>query len=459
MNNMSRVSQLAVRLMTSWKWQGRARHAILRSKQMRFIRLNLLAAVLITSCFSCVDQTHAGLLDRWASGRAGGSKLTRGGPRRWFGKHQRYAEGGYPSSAAPYANRGTPYAGNPWENGGSGYVNYGDTCAGPHWWDFMANSVFIKRDANNHIRRDLMSQGIRGFGPPNTILATDDVDFNYEAGFEVGGRFQMSAVHSLEAIYMGALDWDDRVVRVTNSHDFYSAFSDFGNRPFGGFEDSDQASITTLDYDSELDSVEVNYRQNWARARRKTFGSWLCGVRYFRIDESLSHHIDVLPHFDPINGVDRETEFTQYDIDVVNHLVGFQVGSEFTHCFLPGFTFGGEVKSGVYGDRGRQQSQLTSTTLIDDPISESAKDTGFSYVSDASVFALWQFHPLWKLRVGYEVMWFHNVASAASNYNSDSPYLNEPSSGPLLSPLREVDLNDHDNMLFHGFHVGVEFGW
>lgn len=433
---------------------------------MRSLWLKMLAvSVLLGSVFAS-STTAGGLLDAfgWSRGGLGcgpgvGSRLNPLNALKQLAGSECGQEG-YPAAAAPYPGYGPPSVPNQWAGGGTGYSDMGGTCCGPHMWDFMAEAVFLRREFSAGDEIGLMSQGIQGLGPPNLVQTTSSNDFNFEPGFRVGGRFQMSAVHSLEAIYLGGLDWDDRDQVTTPDHDLFSAFSDFGNMPFGGFEDSDQASIATLLYDSELDSVELNYRRAWMLPDQRTTGSILCGLRYVRIDEALNHRIDVLPHFDPINMVDRFTEFTEYDIATRNHLIGFQTGAEIVRCLSPGILFGGEIKGGLFGNNASQDSVLNSTTLsTTEAIVEGESDTGLAFMTDARAFLLWQFHPLWKLKVGYEAMLFSQVATASSNYNPNPPFLNGPNSFPIPMPLRVVGLDDHDTALYHGFHIGFEMGW
>ncbi len=437
--------------------------------------LHILTVLILTGSMSVETCQAFGLLDSWAggnscppaAGRGLGGGLLGGGlnfnPMASLqglasgGVASPCGRGGYPAAAAPFGPGGPPNVPNQWAGGGSGYANLGGTCCGPHWWDFMAQAVFLKREFRGN-GQGLMSEGIRGLAPPNIVQSTQSNDFNFEPGFKVGGRYQMSAVHSLEGIYMGGLDWDDRDVVTSTMHDLYSAFSDFGNSPFGGFEDSDQASISTLDYDSELDSAEVNYRRVWALQDQKTSGSLMCGFRYVRIDESLNHRIDVLPHFDPISMVNRFSEFTDYNIQTTNNMFGFQVGAELVSCLSEGIFFGGEFKGGLFANRAEQDSILDSTTLTE-AINEASRDVGASFMTDANVFLLWQFHPMWKMRVGYEVLFFSQVATAGGNYNANPPNINGPNSFPIPMPLRVVDVDDHDTALYHGFHLGVEFGW
>ncbi|MEM7312042.1 MAG: BBP7 family outer membrane beta-barrel protein [Planctomycetota bacterium] len=365
--------------------------------------------------------------------------------------------GRYPASMAhpPFAGGGAPPQ-DVWQSG-VGYQNLGVAgCSGPHEYDFFFDTVYFRRAKGRNV--GLMSDGIRGLADPNLVLQTDGIDYNFEPGYRIGGRFQLSAVHSIEAEYLGGVDWDDRITRFSATNELYSVFSDFGNLPFGGFEDSDQASSTTLSMDSELDSAEFNYRKSWSTQDFMTSGSWLCGIRYLRVDESLQHRIDVTPHFDPINLINRAAEFTQYDIRANNSLFGPQIGAELLRCLSCGISLGMEGKLGVFANRTSLRSTLQATTL--GTLVENDQSRELAFMGDGSAFLLWKFHPLWSLRAGYEVLWVGNVATAAANYNS-APFLNtDPLGNPVaVGTTRAVNTKDDDNLLYNGFFVGVEFGW
>lgn len=345
-----------------------------------------------------------------------------------------------------------PGAGD-WGGGGTGY-QLGGSCCGPHWYDFAIQGVFMLRDGGD--AQGLMSRGIRGNAAPNIVQSTDSTDFNYEAGIRVAGRFQTSALHSIEAIYLGGLDWDDRSVVTDDQHNLYSVFSDFGNDPFGGFEDSDQASISTIDYDSELDSVELNFRRAIAPTSERFHSSLLWGFRYLRIDESLNHRITVLAHFDDINQVPREDEFTNYQIAVTNDMLGLQAGGESIVCLSPGIQFGAEGKLGVFGTNIDLSSALNSTTL-DPGLVENDSDGTVSFMSDANLFMLWQFHPMFKFRAGYEMLFIQGVGTAGSNYDAAARSI--ATGNPLVTAGRVVDVDSNDNVFYHGLHLGFEFGW
>lgn len=343
--------------------------------------------------------------------------------------------------------------GSGWGGAPAGH-QLGGTCCGPHWYDLMIQGVFMQRAGGDNVA--LMSRGIQGTTFPNIVQSTDDADFNFEAGFRVGGRFQTSALHSIEAIYLGGLDWDDRNIVTNDEHNLYSVFSDFGNDPFGGFEDSDQASISTIDYDSELDSAELNFRTAIAPINEKTHTSLLWGLRYLRVDESFNHRIDVLRHFDDINNVERMREFTNYQIAVTNDMFGLQGGGESVICISPGIQFGAEGKLGIFGTSTDVNSLLTSTTLTD-TFAETSRKGSVSFMSDASMFFLWQFHPMFKVRAGYDLIFINGIGTAASNY--DTRARNIANGNELLAAQRVAEADTNDSVFYHGANFGFEFGW
>jgi len=318
----------------------------------------------------------------------------------------------------------------------------------------MIQSVFLQRAGGDEI--GLISRGIQGTTFPNIVQTTNVDDFNFEAGFRAVARFQMSALHSIEAVYLGGLDWDDRNVVTDENDNLFSVFSDFGNDPFGGFEDSDQASISSVEYDSEFDSVEINFRTAMAPTDERIHTSLLWGFRYLRVDESLDQRIDVLPHFDDINDVPRMAEFTEYSIGVTNDMFGLQGGGESVICLSPGIQLGAEGKIGIFGTTTDFNSNLTSTTLPDGLTSASQKG-GVSFMSDASAFLLWQLHPLFKFRAGYELIFISNIGTASSNYDVDIVQASIDS--PLLVAQRVIEGDTNDSVFYHGLNFGLEFGW
>jgi hypothetical protein len=371
---------------------------------------------------------------------------------------------GFPPEAAAYPY---PYGGDPSMEMGmgcgpsGGYMNLGDTCCGPDWFDFMFEGVVLTRNFGTEV--PLISDGIRGFGPPNTVLSASSADFDYAIGYRATGRFQMSAVNALEASYMGGLDWDNEAGVASDINSLYSVFSDFGNNPFGGFEQTDQASFARVTVDSELDSLEVNYRRGWVAPNHRVGGAWYIGARWIRFKDSLVHNIIVEAHDDPTvdpNDAPRNRPDATFDYSLAarNDLVGPQLGTDMNFCLIPGLVLGGDAKVAAYGNTHEQNTRINASTAPNSVfnVSEFARDTSFAYGSEGRAYLIWQFHPMVKFRGGYEVLFADRIATAAGNVNTQSIF--DPTNpGNVVN--RVVDVDDNDQLLVHGFNFGLELGW
>lgn len=365
----------------------------------------------------------------------------------WADGHDCFAtqSNGYPGGASAY-----PY---PWDGGPptqypGTYQNFGDTCCGPYWYDFLIEGVALTRTGQASL--GLTSDGIRGLGPPNLVLSSDSADFDYEPGFRVTGRYQLSAVYNIEATYLGGLAWDDRALVTSANNSLFSVYSDFGNTPFGGFLETDQASEASVSLFAELDSVEVMIRHGWISPDYRVNGSWFIGARYIRFQDQLTYRTVVSPHFDPINMVDRDAAFSEYNVRVGNDLVGPQIGTSLMGCLFPGWMLGGEAKVGAYGNGCDLNSTFNGSTFPS-VFAESLRDTQFAYATEGRAYMIWQFHPMAKIRVGYEVLFLDGIATAAANFNTVAP---------VNGTGTRVSFLDHDDQsIFHGGNIGIELGW
>ena len=137
--------------------------------------------------------------------------------------------------------------------------------------------------------------------------------------------------------------------------------------------------------------------------------------------------------------------------------MGPQLGTDLNFCLLPGLMLGGDAKVAVYGNGLQQSSNIRGTQsplnlpTTTNTLTEFARDTSFAYGSEGRAYAIWQFHPLCKLRGGYEVLFVDRVATAAGNFNTAAPF--------DVTVTRTVDADDNDQLLVHGFDIGLEFGW
>jgi hypothetical protein len=259
-------------------------------------------------------------------------------------------------------------------------------------------------------------------------------------------RHQLSAVYNIEAGYLGAVDWDAESA-VTGNNTLFSVFSDFGTDPVGGLVGVDQAILHRIRTNSHLDSVELNMRRTWASYNYHFHGSWLAGFRWLKLRDKFDFFADIEEHANefPPGGT---WPAAQTDVRVVtdNNLYGGQLGGQLGMNLCPGIIVNGEIKAGVYGVRADLDSSVTSTVL-GNPLIYSGDEDDVALVAEANAQLTWQFHPMWKIRGGYQFLYIEGIALPGENLNNV----------PLGSNV--VGINDNGNALLHGGALGVEFGW
>lgn len=332
---------------------------------------------------------------------------------------------------------------------GDGHLaDYGGVATGPSWYDFSIDAVYLDRGISGKSDVDLVSDN-----PTDTtiVLGVSNADFEHQTGIRATVRYQLNATDNIEGSYLDALDWDTSVT-INDSdvdedvNDLFSAFSQFGIFPVQGFLETDQAATSSIRYRTNLESAEVNWRRTWIARNHRIHGSYLFGFRYFRINESFNHAIRVNPATAPT---------FVYDIRTGNDMLGLQGGTQLGWCVLPGLIAHGEIKGGIYGNGGRQNSTISTPDLS---LAESAKDDVASFATDASAWMTWQVHPLVKIRVGYEFLLFQDVVLAPDNFNPTPPNLTT-TDPDFVFPARQVTLDDQGEAFYHGARLGLEVGW
>lgn len=324
----------------------------------------------------------------------------------------------------------------PYPDGGS---------AAPRWYDLAVDFMYLKRDDTGRTR-NFASDGINGA----IVLSNQSLKFNEAPSFRFSGMFQVGAGSSVEFTYFGLFNFSDSTSVTSNSNDLFSTVSQFGLLPFNGYDDTDNSDVQSLSYSSTFDNFEVNYRRRWVAPNSRSQGSYLIGVRYFKLHE----HLDYSTHssVNQVNGNDGAADFR---VGTFNSLTGIQFGGDFWLCLIPGLRIGAEGKAGVYGNHMGQGLTVNATSLAA-PYSESFKNNDVAFIGDATVSATYRFSYNWTGRIGYQFLFVDGVALASENFNvSGSPPF------PLLPPgtTRNTAINDDGNIFYHGWTAGVEFQW
>lgn len=327
----------------------------------------------------------------------------------------------------------------------------------PRWFDLSADFLYLTREEVSR-RVDFTSDGPRGLGDPFIVLSTDTLDFDHEPGLRFQAAVQFGASSNIEFTYFGLFNFAKRASVFSPTDDLYSVFSDFGNNPpppppppiiRGGFTDTDSAEFHSIEYSSEFNNFELGFRRRWMAPNCRIQGSWLAGVRYFRLEEEFIHRTRV-NYPDPNGGGAPDiTGFLNYFVGTGNSLTGFQVGGDLWATLFPGIQVGSELKAGIYGNRADQRTTIDAKTLVL-PIEERARHDSAAFIGEANLIGTWRINQHLTARGGLMILYVDGVALAPENFNPAPPF---------ISGARTVFINDNGNVLYHGFAAGLEWMW
>ena len=316
-------------------------------------------------------------------------------------------------------------------------------CCAPRWFDIHLELMSMGREEISDTI-DFTSDGITG---ATIILSTDDLEFSARKGMRFSAAVQLKGGRHLEFSYFGLLDWSDRA--EANEVDppgdnLFSIFSQYGTFPSGGFAQTDQSTLHSIEYGSSLDNFELGIRSRWTGPNCVLQGSWMAGVRYLYLLE------DFLYHTEGTGG------FMDYDVATRNSLTGGQIGGDLWVCIVPGVKFGVEVKGGVYGNLATQNTNISADSITT-PIIEEITTTKAAFALEVGVMFIYKINQNCTFRGGYQSMLIDGVALAPENFNATPPNVFfPPGSG---NANRVPGINANGDVLYHGFTVGMEWMW
>ncbi len=320
--------------------------------------------------------------------------------------------------------------------------------ATPRWFDLSAEAVVLKRERGP----GAFNYSSLGAGSGIFVLDNNSIDMDgYRAGLGLQGNLQLGVATSLEAVYFGLNRWTENAVAVDNpdgAANLFSFISAFGLDPLNGFDDSDRSLTHTLNYRSELHNGEFNLRKRWAGKYRWFQGSWLMGIRYLDLDETLTFDA-VGQNNNAASG--NQPRFFQYRTNTRNSLTAFQVGGDLWLNVIPGIKAGVEAKYAIGGNQAQQDTLINGNSLVD--FAEFASTTRSAYIAQLNFPVVYRLNYSWAFRGSYQLMYIDNLALAADNFNASPP--------PLILPgsVRNVVVNSDAEVFYSGFTAGAEFTW
>ncbi len=217
----------------------------------------------------------------------------------------------------------------------------------------------------------------------------------------------------------------------------------------------------SLHYRSNYHSGELNFLQS-RNPRWRPYG----GVRFIKFDDEINDTLNQeaqppLPFEGPDNVLPGEflavaTNDRLNLFDIENNLMGFQLGLvNDTWKLNRRLSMEGFVNGGVYYNKIKYTNLMgifttqviaddTSTTTFNeartdfsDAVNNDVREySEISYVAEASLSGVCRLNKCWALRGGYQVLWIANVHLAEDAYVGDE--------------------NVSEDLLFHGWHAGIE---
>ncbi len=273
-------------------------------------------------------------------------------------------------------------------------------------WTIQAGIIALRRDNQN-------PQALTNGATPITMdrLALR----NYQAGplVTVIRHGVLNTAWDLDLTYFGV-------------NDFHTTASSTGVTTILSNPTINSGPLTvTSDYRSHINSTELNLRRNW----NSRFTA-IAGIRWVEISDVLSTDI---------GGA------ATYDVNVNNHLYGFQIGGQAQLLRRGRFSLDAVGKAGVYNNHA---DQLTTTTGVGGAVASlSASGINTAFVGDLGVTAAYAINDRWTLRGGYQAIWVNGIALAPDQLDDSD----------IATGAATLDTSGHP--IYHGLTLAAELAW
>ena len=311
----------------------------------------------------------------------------------------------------------------------------GDICGPPCCpkWIIQTDALFLWQ--NNIASRSLFLDSATGA----TVLDSNDISPSVGIGPRIALFHNFNQCNAFEANYF-----------IVQSLTGTASLPSPGPYEQGSLHGLVYSDITdaTVDTDSQIQSLELNFRQ------RKGFATLLTGFRYVQWTSTMqiNDNFEAAP---PPAGAGSDV----FTTTTGNELYGGQLG-----CDLMLWNRGQRIrvngvgKAGVFFNQAFQRSNVTTSatvppagfTPINTTLSQSIQKT--SFFGEIGGNATINLTNWLSWRIGYNVFWLSGVATPA---NQLSVATVDPGTGNVASN----GINTSGSVLLHGVNTGVEARW
>lgn len=295
------------------------------------------------------------------------------------------------------------------------------------------------------------------------MLASQSVAPTFEPGVRLMlgrmlGQDSSNRDHSIEVGFLGLLDYSETAtLSAVEERGLESALAPGAEYRFGtgvvnsSFTGFSETSVQTLQYDTDFNSGEVNFRiasrpirdrmllqpnGNWVRhGSTSQLKSFLFGARYVGINDRMLYRA--------FEDLDRETLSGELDVDTSNQMFGLQIGGEIMENYA-NWSWGVRFKAAGLYNFANRDSRLTRTAEDLGTSTESLDRNNLAPLLDGGLVAVYQLRPNISLRTSYDLMYITGIANAMENARLGDTF-----------PKFEVT----GDAFFHGLSVGIETMW
>lgn len=301
--------------------------------------------------------------------------------------------------------------------------------------------------------------------PDYKLLASRHADMDWGGGFETRvGRYFNCGQNAWELVYWGVFP----DVREANACDCglvgplrtWIRFDNLvydpgtGNQPVDDF--FNDVERHRLQRSFQFQNVELNLLSlSWPTTDSCWRYSGTIGVRYFRFDEGFVFSSD--PVDEDFTGDPREMAYT---IDVINHLIGAQIGGRVAYQATDRVGLFADAKVGLFGNHIRHYSAIGGANgfaVVNNPggpfdgevISVRSSKDDVAMLGELVLGGNYQLTRTCSLTGGYRAVALTGVALSTNQIPLDNIW--------TVDSVRDIDSNG--SVILHGAFAGVTFNY
>ena len=314
-------------------------------------------------------------------------------------------------------------------------------------WEINTDVVFLRRNIPDVVtsidsQLDPLTNTLIG---SNASLGAESLGFDLATGGRFTAGYYPTPRSGFEVSFMGLVDWNDSETFVSDSGETLRAsFVDpvragqdddiaLSPRNTNQVEDFVAARSQRLDYESDLDSLELNYRYALTSPSDRSYTTLVAGFRYMSINEEFM--------FTSNDGASRlGGRLGTYEIDTSNDLVGLQIGVDSGVQVTPNLGLDVRVRGGLMLNFNDQSSTFVNDNGIPTVLTGSESDTSVAPLVELEGSASWDIGDNFTLKAGYQLLALSGIALAPSQFG----------------PLDELGALNRSSVIYHGPFVGLE---